>query len=154
MANPRFEPTDEERRIVKGLAAYGLKPAQIIQAVRRPKGYKGGDGELYPISVPTLKKYFREELETAEMTANNNVAKALYDTAVDRSHKNHVQAAIFWLQARAGWKTQAQVTADGSIDLALDPEALAGLSPEELAGVEKVLMRKARMRVPTAANAA
>lgn len=154
MATPRFEPTEEEREIVKGLAAYGLKPSQIVSAVRRPKGYKGGDGELYPISVPTLKKYFREELETAELTANNNVAKALYDTAVDRSHKNHVQAAIFWLQARAGWKTQAQVTNDGTIDFNLTSEDLAGLSPEELSGVEKVLMKRARMRVPTAANAA
>lgn len=154
MANPRFEPTDEEREIVKGLSAYGLKPGQIVQAVRRPKGYKGGDGELYPISVPTLKKYFREELETAELTANNNVAAALYQTATDRQHKNHVQAAIFWLQARAGWKTQAQLTADGSIDFTIDPETLRSLTPEELSGVEKFLNLKARGRVPTAANAA
>lgn len=150
MAKPSFEPTEEEREIVKGLAAYGVPQKQIVNVIRRPKGKSE---TLFPISLPTLRKYFREELDTAELTANNNVAKALYETAVDRGHKNHVQAAIFWLQARAGWKTQAQVAGTQSVSLDIPPEVLAGLSDAELKGLEKVLQWRSRHE-PSAANAA
>lgn len=151
MAKPRFEPTEEERQIIKGLAAYGVSHKQMVTIIRRPKGRAP---DLYPISLPTFKKYFREELETAELTANNNVAKALYETAVDRGHKNHVQAAIFWLQARAQWKTQASVAHDGNIDFSLDPETLSALTDAELKGVEKFFSLKKARHVPSAANAA
>jgi hypothetical protein len=52
------------------------------------------------ITLPTLYKYYREELDTAMVLANATMAQALFDNGVK---SNNVTAQIFWLKARAGW---------------------------------------------------
>jgi hypothetical protein len=86
MPRPKLNPTDEERRKVKQLAATGTPHEQIahIVNIRSPK---------------TLRKHFREELDRGAAEANANVAGALYNKAM----KGDINAQKFWLQSRAGW---------------------------------------------------
>jgi hypothetical protein len=88
MPRPRFIPTDEQRRLVKSLAAIGTKQCDIAPLV----GVR---------SEKTLRKYFRQELDLGELEANGRVAQALYQMAT--SGKN-VAAMMFWLKCRAGWR--------------------------------------------------
>ena len=53
------------------------------------------------IDDQTLHKYYRYELETAEVEANVRVAQALYNNAVKH---NNVTAQIWWTKSRMGWK--------------------------------------------------
>jgi hypothetical protein len=86
MPRPKLSPTDEQRRLVKKLAAVGTKHEDIAHMVniRSPK---------------TLRKHFREELDRGSAEANANVAGALYNKAMG----GDTNAQKFWLQCRAGW---------------------------------------------------
>jgi hypothetical protein len=88
MARPCFTPSDDQRRMVKAMAAMGIPQEQVGQLIncRSPK---------------TLRKHFREELDVAASEANFNVAKVLYNLATS----GKVPAAtMFWLKCRAGWR--------------------------------------------------
>lgn len=128
------------------MAAYGLRQDQIASLIVRPTGKSG---TLKPIDEKTLRKHFRAELDQGAPKAISKVAEALYKTAIDRTHRQHVGAAIFFLKARAGWSER--VLHDGNITLDID---LAGLTEEELAVAEKLLRRKAGINAPAPANAA
>jgi hypothetical protein len=86
MPRPKLSPTDEQRRLVKKLAAVGTRHEEIalIIKIRSPK---------------TLRKHFREELDRGTAEANAKVAGALFDNAM----KGDTNAQKFWLQSRAGW---------------------------------------------------
>ena len=86
MPRPKLNPTDEQRRLVKKLAAVGTKHEDIAQIlnIRSPK---------------TLRKHFREDLDRGATEANANVAGALYNNAM----AGDTNAQKFWLQNRAGW---------------------------------------------------
>jgi hypothetical protein len=86
MPRPKLKPTDEQRSLVKSLAAVGTPQALIARkiSIRSPK---------------TLRKYFREELDFGATEANANVGGALYKTAMN----GNVDAQKFWLERRAGW---------------------------------------------------
>jgi hypothetical protein len=86
MPRPKLSPTDEQRRLVKKLAAVGTKHDEIAHMVniRSPK---------------TLRKHFRDELDRGAAEANANVAGALYKKAM----AGDVNAQKFWLTNLAGW---------------------------------------------------
>lgn len=86
MARPSFQPTAEQRRMVKSLAAFGNKQDQIAS--------------LLKLSARTLRKHFREELDHGATDANSQIANALYKKAKD----GDTTAQIFWLKCRAGWR--------------------------------------------------
>jgi hypothetical protein len=88
MSRPRFQPSPEHPKLVRRLAACGIKQEDIalIVGVRSPK---------------TLRKHFREELDRAAIEANANVAQSLYKSAVSGKDTT---AAIFWLKCRGGWR--------------------------------------------------
>lgn len=87
---PEFEATDERRRTVKAMAAYGIPQLDIAAAIG--------------CTAPTLRKHFWREIETAATEANARVAEALFKKATDGTGKESVTAAIFWLKCRAGWR--------------------------------------------------
>ena len=97
MPNIAFVPTPEQRRLVKQLAAVGIPQRDIVKKVLSRKGK--------PISLETLEKHFRHELDTGELDANAAVAGSLYRQAVEQGNVN---AAIFWLKTRARWKEPPQ----------------------------------------------
>lgn len=83
---PAWEPTDEQRKMAEQLAAVGITHQQIAAVLG--------------ISHDTLTRKLGPELEIARAKANANVAKSLYQSAMD----GVVPSMIFWLKARAGWR--------------------------------------------------
>lgn len=84
------EPTKVSRDQVLAFSGMGLTHLQI--------------SKLLGISLPTLYKNYREELDTAEARMNFNVANNLYNIATDPTHKSGAQAAMFWMKTRARWR--------------------------------------------------
>ena len=89
MARPEYQPTQKDRAAVQTMAAYGIPQPDIAAVV-------GCDEK-------TLRKHFRQELDTAATQANARVAAALFRKATGDAPSS-VAAAIFWLKARAGWQ--------------------------------------------------
>lgn len=87
MAKPKFVPTEEQRRTVKSLSAYGIKQEGIARVLhfRSPK---------------TLRKHFREELNLGEIEAVAQVAQTHYQMA--KSGKYPV-STIHFLEKRQRW---------------------------------------------------
>jgi hypothetical protein len=68
MARPKFIPTDEQRRTVKSMSAYGIKQEGIARVLRFR-------------SPKTLRKHFREELSLGEIEGVTQVAQTHYQMA-------------------------------------------------------------------------
>jgi hypothetical protein len=68
MSKPKFVPTEEPRRTVKAMAAYGIKQEGIARVLRFR-------------SPQTLRKHFREELDLGEIEGVAQVAQTHYQMA-------------------------------------------------------------------------
>jgi hypothetical protein len=62
---PRFEPTEEQRRNVEIMTGLGIPQTDICLMVRGPKGK--------PISLMTLEKHFRKEIDTGAANLRTRV---------------------------------------------------------------------------------
>ena len=71
------------------MAAYGVPEADIATVIG--------------IDAKTLRKHYRQELDTGQIKANTKVAENLYRKATGDG-REAVIAAIFWLKTRARWK--------------------------------------------------
>ena len=71
------------------MAAYGIPEAEIACVVR--------------IDPKTLRKHYRDELDTGATKATAKVAESLFKKAIGDGPQS-VTAAIFWLKTRAHWK--------------------------------------------------
>ena len=91
MARPRFVPNAETRKMVRSMAAYGIRQEEIAccLGLRSPK---------------TLRRHFREELDRAAPEANAMVAQSLFQQAISGKQ---TAATIYWLKTRAGWRETA-----------------------------------------------
>ncbi len=87
---PPHVPTAENRKMVSDYASYGITHEDIAKALG--------------VCENTLRKYYRQELDTAVAAANAKVARRLHSLAVD---DGNVAAAIFWLKVRADWREKA-----------------------------------------------
>jgi len=111
---PQFEPTDEQRRTVRAMVAYGVPLEDIAKVIG--------------VDRKTLSKHFRQEIDTAAAEANAKVAQSLYKNAVEH---NTTAAQIFWLKTKAGWReTQAHEISG--------PEG----GPIEIAGAKSELLKR------------
>ena len=99
MQGVAHNPTDESRKLVRTLAAVGIRHEDI--------------GLKLDISPDTLVKHYRKELDDGRIDANASIGRTLFEQA----KAGNTSAAIFWLKTRAGWK-ETQVTemtgADGA----------------------------------------
>ena len=87
-----YVPTDEQRRLVKAMAGYGV-PHEGIAI-------------MLEIDPKTLRRHYRGELDRGSVEATAKVAQSLFQMAtVEKS----VAAAIFWMKARAGWREKQEV---------------------------------------------
>jgi hypothetical protein len=119
-------PTLEQRKLVRSMAAAGITSEAICLVIG--------------VSGKTLRKHYRNELDTSAIRANAVVAGSLYRKAVN----GNVVAQIFWLKTRGGWKEpeRIQVQHSGAIGhydltkLSTDEikEIVAKLEPASLAG--------------------
>jgi hypothetical protein len=73
MSRPQFNPTQEQRALVKSMAAMGIPHEDIARkiGVRSPK---------------TLRKHFHDELDLGAMEANYKVLKTLFEMATSGEH--------------------------------------------------------------------
>ncbi len=97
---PPYEPSDKDRQLVKHMAAYGAPEDEIAKVVG--------------VAEKTLRKHFRDELDTAHTQANVRVAERLYQQCMD----GNTTAMIFWLKTRAGWREKQEIdhrSGDGSM---------------------------------------
>jgi hypothetical protein len=85
----RYSPTPKERAQVKTMAGLGVTHDGICAVIG--------------ITAPTLRKYFRHELDTGQHEANAQVAASLFRQAT-HPVKPNVIAGIFWMKVRAGWR--------------------------------------------------
>lgn len=81
------EPTG--RRQVEAMSAYGVPEADIARVLG--------------IDPKTLRKHYRDELDTGSIKANSRMAENLYKKAMGDGPQS-VTATIFWLKTRAQWK--------------------------------------------------
>ena len=88
----RFCPSDEQRRTVEAMVSYGIPQLDIARVVG--------------IDDDTLRKHFREEIDTGAARANARVAAFLFEQATGQRGDGSpaVTSAIFWLKTRARWK--------------------------------------------------
>ena len=100
VGNPTFKPTDEERIVVRMMAALGTPQVDMARNVR-----EGG------IDVKTLLKHFKEEVETGAIDANVKVGGAMFNKAIE----GDVHAQKYFLGCRAGWKETSVVEADVNV---------------------------------------
>jgi hypothetical protein len=91
MPRPKFNPTEEQRKLVKVFSGYGIPQEQIARRL----GIR---------STKTLRKHFRKELDEGIANANYNVTKTLYNMATSG---NHVVATLFWMKCRGGWRERS-----------------------------------------------
>lgn len=98
-------PTDKSRAEVAALTSFGNTQEEIA-------GYIG-------ISVDTLAKHYRDELDNSVVRANAKVAAKLFRKAVDG---DDIKAQIFWLKTRARWRetNDDKSTSDKIVDRLID----------------------------------
>lgn len=121
----KFEPTEQQRQMVKTFAAMGM-PHEAICLQFRPE----------IISPDCLTKYFADELAFGLDEANAKVAGVMFSMATDPSHKDCQRANQFWLMARAGWKTREErlhnFTPDLSPDVKAEAKAADTIQPHKI----------------------
>ena len=88
MPRPQLNPTEDQRHLVKSMAAVGISQEQIALkiGVRSPK---------------TLRKHFRKELDLGMTEANYKVAQTLFQMATSGECP---AATIFWAKTRNGFR--------------------------------------------------
>lgn len=116
MPRKPLSPTDDQRKLVKQMAGFGFPEEDICRVVINPESGRAVDPK-------TLRKYFREELDTGEVTANARVAGNLFKIATSDG-QGAVTAAIFWLKTRAKWKEAQRVELTGSDGLPLQQSVI------------------------------
>jgi hypothetical protein len=79
------------------------------------------------IDPKTLRKHYRDELDTGQIKATAKVAESLFRKATSDGAQS-VTAAIFWLKTRGGWRETPQ-------DHRLDVHDVRHLSTAELEGI-------------------
>jgi hypothetical protein len=102
------------RRQVEAMAGYGVAETDIARVLA--------------IDPKTLRKHYREELDTGQIKATAKVAESLFRKATGDGAQS-VTAAIFWLKTRAGWKETLVQETKGEVQLVVttrivDPEPL------------------------------
>jgi len=86
-------PDPTTRRQVEAMAAYGVPEADIARVLA--------------VDAKTLRKHYREELDTGHVKATAKVAEFLFRKATTDGPQC-VTAAIFWMKTRGGWRETPQ----------------------------------------------
>ena len=93
MGRKAHKPDAFHRRQVEAMAGYGVPEHAISRVVG--------------IDAKTLRKHYREELDTGQIKATAKVAESLFRKATGDGSQS-VTAAIFWLKTRGGWRETPQ----------------------------------------------
>jgi len=102
MGRKAHKPDAFHRRQVEAMAGYGVPEHAISRVVG--------------IDAKTLRKHYREELDTGQIKATAKVAESLFRKATGEGPQS-VTAAIFWLKTRGGWRETPQDHRIGHYDV-------------------------------------
>lgn len=125
-------------------------PAYVVEEIARHKvkmfcflGYEQEKiAALMGISVDTLYKYFRSELDTGQAEMLSDVASNLYNIARGDS-KGAVTAAIFILKARARWRdTDNKLEVTGADGKPLQVQATQTFDSTRLTSAQRDALRE------------
>jgi len=97
VTKPSHKPNEEQRKMVAQYTAVGTPQIDVARVLN--------------IDVKTLRKHYREELDTAATKANANVGGKLYNKAM----AGDTTAAIWWSKTRMGWKEKSEVEHSGKV---------------------------------------
>jgi hypothetical protein len=84
------------------MTAYGVPESDIARVIG--------------IDPKTLRKHYRDELDTGQIKATAKVAESLFRKATSDGPQS-VTAAIFWLKTKGGWRETPQTHEVGLFDL-------------------------------------
>lgn len=98
MPQPPHEPSDSNRSKARLLSGFGIPQEQIAAELG--------------ISLPTLHKYYRDDLDAGMRQANARVVANLFKKATGDTPQA-VTAAIYWTKTRMGWRDVSQVELTG-----------------------------------------
>ena len=106
VSGPAFEPTEEQRRVARAMAGFGLPHADIAV--------------LLDVDGETLREHFMRELKLGEAEGAAKVAQTLFMLA---TRDKNVSACIFWAKSRMGWseKTGVEITGKDGAPLEAGP---------------------------------
>ena len=93
MGRRAHQPGPVSRRQVEAMAAYGVPELAVARVLA--------------IDPKTLRKHYRDELDTGQIKATAKVAESLFRKATGEGSQS-VTAAIFWLKTRGGWRETPQ----------------------------------------------
>jgi hypothetical protein len=93
MGRRAHRPDATSRRQVEAMAGYGVPEDAIARVLA--------------IDPKTLRKHYRDELDTGQIKATAKVAESLFRKATTDGNQS-VTAAIFWLKTRGGWRETPQ----------------------------------------------
>ena len=105
VGQPAYDPTPEQRKMVNAMASVGVPQEEI--------------STVLGIDSKTLRKHFREELDTALIKANAKVAANLF-TQATKDDFRAAPAAMFWAKTRMGWREKLDVNVTGSLKINFD----------------------------------
>ena len=88
----KFAASEEQRKMVRTLAAYGMKQEQIAVLV----GVK---------STATLRKHFHNELVLGPIEAQHNVRRTLFKLATSGRNPS---VTMYWLKRWGGWSEKGK----------------------------------------------
>jgi hypothetical protein len=93
MGRRAHRPDAFHRRQVEAMAGYGVPEHAIARVL--------------VIDPKTLRRHYRDELDTGQVKATAKVAESLFRKATSEGPQS-VTAAIFWLKTRGGWRETPQ----------------------------------------------
>ena len=99
--SPEHAPTEQDRGMVTTMVAYGIPQREVAAVVG--------------VSINTLRKHYKNEIDTAGARATTRIAETLYRRALDGS----IRACTFWLERRGGdkWKLKQTLEHEGNINV-------------------------------------
>jgi len=95
MSRRPHQPTPKELKYVEALSSYGVPEDDIARVVG--------------ITIKTLRKHYRDQLENGSTRANAQIAGFLFTAA----KKGSVPAMMFWLRCRSRWAEGSALSALG-----------------------------------------
>jgi hypothetical protein len=134
---PPFERTEENAHKISMLLACGWSNERIAGVVLDPRTGK-------PISVPTLKRYFRSELQVRDHARDMLRAKQLM-AAADQAFKGNVgaQRLLDQLVAKNDATLQSAMPADRKPAARVQPKGKKEISADKAADAERRLREEA-----------
>lgn len=131
---PPYRRSEDQAKLVESMTGFGATSDDVAK--------------LLKISAPTLRKYYREELDLGVIKANAQVAESLFKKALGNGPQSGA-CAIFWAKTRMGWKETQVIQPQNPDGSAIQPAiiehttVLAAYTDEELKTLEEIANRAA-----------